>query len=326
MPGVRALVPAHRPRRAHRGSDAALPLRRPDRARDPGGAARGRRAHRGGARGAAVRRRAHDADGHAHRRGDRRHARRHPGRGLPSRPGRAGRRARARSASGSSASRRRFGQPRHRRAAARAGASCPTTRRCAVSTCRASSSSTPSQPRVQGITLAPRFAARSASSAWCASPTTAALTAGGLARLPLVVEEGVVIELGQVARIEEEPTPAMIRRKNGQRRLGFNVRTEGDLGGTASRVERAMREIELPEGATVGISGKVEEARATPAPPAGRERASRWSSCCCCSAARSAAGARWPIVRRHAAGGVRRRALRALRSPARPGTRARSSA
>ncbi len=36
MPGVRALVPAHRARRAHRGPDAALPLGRPGRARGPG--------------------------------------------------------------------------------------------------------------------------------------------------------------------------------------------------------------------------------------------------------------------------------------------------
>jgi cobalt-zinc-cadmium resistance protein CzcA len=94
-------------------------------------------------------------------------------------------------------------------------------------------------------------------------PNDGRLTAAGLARLPLVVEEGVVIELGQVASIEEQPTPAMIRRKNGQRRLGFNLRTEGDLGGTASRVERTLRDLELPEGAAVGISGRIEEARAT---------------------------------------------------------------
>jgi cobalt-zinc-cadmium resistance protein CzcA len=55
----------------------------------------------------------------------------------------------------------------------------------------------------------------------------------------------------------------MIRRKNGQRRLGFNVRVEEDLGGTAARIERSLRELELPRGTTVGISGKVEEARET---------------------------------------------------------------
>jgi cobalt-zinc-cadmium resistance protein CzcA len=116
---------------------------------------------------------------------------------------------------------------------------------------------------LQGIMLPPRFAGAQRIDRVLRFPNDGRLTASGLARLPLVVEEGVTIELGQVARIEEEPTPAMIRRKNGQRRLGFNLRTEGDLGGTASRVERAMRELDLPEGATVGISGKVEEARET---------------------------------------------------------------
>ena len=55
----------------------------------------------------------------------------------------------------------------------------------------------------------------------------------------------------------------MIRRKNGQRRLGFNVRTDGDLGGTARRIEARPRGLELPAGASVGIAGKVEEARET---------------------------------------------------------------
>jgi cobalt-zinc-cadmium resistance protein CzcA len=116
---------------------------------------------------------------------------------------------------------------------------------------------------VQGITLAPRLVGAQRIERVVRFPNDGRLTAAGLARLPLVVEEGVVIELGQVARIEEEPTPAMIRRKNGQRRLGFNLRTEGDLGGTARRVERAMRELELPAGTAVGISGRIEEARAT---------------------------------------------------------------
>jgi cobalt-zinc-cadmium resistance protein CzcA len=55
----------------------------------------------------------------------------------------------------------------------------------------------------------------------------------------------------------------MIRRKNGQRRLGFNVRVEEDLGGTATRIESVVRGLALPAGTTVGIGGKVEEARET---------------------------------------------------------------
>jgi cobalt-zinc-cadmium resistance protein CzcA len=116
---------------------------------------------------------------------------------------------------------------------------------------------------LHGIDMAPRFAGPQRIARVLRFPSDGRLTAEGLTRLPLVVEQGRVVELGQVARIEEGSTPAMIRRKNGQRRLGFNVRVAADLGGTASRIERALRELDLPRGTTVGISGKVEEARET---------------------------------------------------------------
>jgi cobalt-zinc-cadmium resistance protein CzcA len=116
---------------------------------------------------------------------------------------------------------------------------------------------------LHGIELQPRYVGPQRIERIVRFPSDGRLTAEGLTRLPLVVEEGRVVELGQVARVEEGPTPSMIRRKNGQRRLGFNVRVEEDLGGTASRIERALREVELPQGTTVGISGKVEEARET---------------------------------------------------------------
>ena len=114
-----------------------------------------------------------------------------------------------------------------------------------------------------GIALPPRYHGPQRIERVVRFPNDGRLTAEALTRLPLVVEEGRVVELGQVARIEEGSTPSMIRRKNGQRRLGFNVRVAEDLGGTAARVERAVRDVELPAGTTVGISGRVEEARAT---------------------------------------------------------------
>jgi cobalt-zinc-cadmium resistance protein CzcA len=116
---------------------------------------------------------------------------------------------------------------------------------------------------LQGIALAPRFEGPQRIERVVRFPSDGRLTAAALARLPMVVEEGRVIEVGQVARIEEAPTPAMIRRKNGQRRLGFNVRTAGDLGGTARRIESALAEVALPEGTTTALSGRVEEARET---------------------------------------------------------------
>jgi cobalt-zinc-cadmium resistance protein CzcA len=116
---------------------------------------------------------------------------------------------------------------------------------------------------LQGLPLAPRFDGPQRIERVVRFPSDGRVTPATLERLPLVVEEGKIVELGQVARFEEGTTPSMIRRKNGQRRLGFNVRTEGDLGGTARRIEAAMDEIELPESATWALAGKIEEARET---------------------------------------------------------------
>jgi len=116
---------------------------------------------------------------------------------------------------------------------------------------------------LHGLDLPPRYEGVQRIERVVRFPNDGRLTAAALARLPLVVEEGRIVELGQVASIEEAPTPSMVRRKNGQRRLGFNIRVARDLGGTASRIERAMNELELPPGATFALSGKVEEARET---------------------------------------------------------------
>jgi cobalt-zinc-cadmium resistance protein CzcA len=114
---------------------------------------------------------------------------------------------------------------------------------------------------LHGIPLPPRHLGPQRIERVVRFPGEGRLTAEGMGRLPLVVEEGRVVELGQVARVEEGTTPAMIRRRNGQRRLGFNVRVAEDLGGTARRVESAVRALDLPAGTTLGISGKVEQAR-----------------------------------------------------------------
>jgi heavy metal efflux system protein len=84
-----------------------------------------------------------------------------------------------------------------------------------------------------------------------------------LKRLPLVLEDGRTVELGQVARFEEATTPSLIRREAAQRRLGINLRVESDLGGTASRVEQLMAGVQLPKGTILQIGGRIEEARET---------------------------------------------------------------
>lgn len=84
-----------------------------------------------------------------------------------------------------------------------------------------------------------------------------------LRRLPVVVEEGRVFELGQLAVFSEESTPSVLRRESGQRRLALNVRAERDLGGTAKRVAEAVGKADLPKGTIVRYGGKIEEARET---------------------------------------------------------------
>lgn len=116
---------------------------------------------------------------------------------------------------------------------------------------------------LQGIPLEARFDGLQKIERVLRFPFDGRTTTESLKRLPIVVEEGRVVELGQLATLEEKPTASMVRRKNGQRRLGFNVRVEEDLGGTAKRLEAALAELKLPPGSALGLAGKIEEARET---------------------------------------------------------------
>ena len=80
---------------------------------------------------------------------------------------------------------------------------------------------------------------------------------------PLILEDGRALSLGQVVQFEETSTPTLVRRESAQRRIGLNIRTMGDLGGTAKRIERALEGVKLPEGTFVKLGGKIEEARET---------------------------------------------------------------
>lgn len=119
------------------------------------------------------------------------------------------------------------------------------------------------QAALQGLPLAPRFEGLQRIERVVRFPSDGRLTAESLKRLPIVVEEGRIVEVGQVSQLVEDAMPSMIRRKNGQRRLGLNIRTAGDLGGTAKRLESALAGLELPAGTTVALAGKIEEARET---------------------------------------------------------------
>lgn len=116
---------------------------------------------------------------------------------------------------------------------------------------------------LQGYDTAPRFDGPQRIERVVRFPDDGRTSPETLKRLPLVLDDGRVVELGQVARFEEASTPSLIRREAAQRRLALNVRTAGDLGGTADRLDKALKTMTLPKGTVVKLGGKIEEARET---------------------------------------------------------------
>ncbi|MBI3130309.1 MAG: efflux RND transporter permease subunit [Acidobacteria bacterium] len=116
---------------------------------------------------------------------------------------------------------------------------------------------------LQGLETEPRFDGPQRIERMIRFPNDGRISPETLKRLPIILEGGRIIDLGQVTRFEEASTPSMIRREAAQRRLALNIRTTGDLGGTANRVEQAMAGMDLPKGAVVKIGGQIEEARET---------------------------------------------------------------
>ncbi|MBP1770866.1 MAG: Cobalt-zinc-cadmium resistance protein CzcA [Holophagaceae bacterium] len=116
---------------------------------------------------------------------------------------------------------------------------------------------------LQGMETSPRFDGPQRIERVVRFPDDGRTSPETLKRLPLVLDGGRVVELGQVARFEEAATPSLIRREAAQRRLALNVRTSGDLGGTGDRLEQALKRLTLPKGTVVKLGGKLEEARET---------------------------------------------------------------
>ena len=82
----------------------------------------------------------------------------------------------------------------------------------------------------------------------------------GLSALPLPLSDGTSVPLGRVSDISFTPTPTLIQRHNGQRRLmvGFNVRGV-DLGSLLHRAEaRVMKQMKLPPGYRLTWGGQYE--------------------------------------------------------------------
>lgn len=116
---------------------------------------------------------------------------------------------------------------------------------------------------LQGLDTTPRFDGPQRIERIVRFPDDGRTSPETLKRLPLVLDDGRVVELGQVAHFEEASTPSLIRREAAQRRLALNVRTTGDLGGTADRLEKALNSLTLPKGTVVKLGGKIEDARET---------------------------------------------------------------
>ena len=82
----------------------------------------------------------------------------------------------------------------------------------------------------------------------------------GLSALPLPLSDGTSVPLGRVSDISYTPTPTLIQRHNGQRRLmvGFNVRGV-DLGSLLHRAEaRVIKQVKLPPGYRLTWGGQYE--------------------------------------------------------------------
>lgn len=81
----------------------------------------------------------------------------------------------------------------------------------------------------------------------------------GLEGLPLPVQGGGVVPLSRVADLSRTRGPALVARRNGQRRLvvGFNVRG-ADLGAAVEGAQRAARDVQLPSGFRLEWGGQYE--------------------------------------------------------------------
>lgn len=89
--------------------------------------------------------------------------------------------------------------------------------------------------------------------------TAGAPNAWSLDSLPLPVATGGVVPLSRVADITRTEGPALISRRNGERRLvvGFNVRG-ADLGTAVAGAQRAVKDLQLPSGFRLVWGGQYE--------------------------------------------------------------------
>ena len=87
--------------------------------------------------------------------------------------------------------------------------------------------------------------------------------AEAIGRLPIRADDGALVPLSDVARVEVEEEPGLIGREAGQRRLVVQCNVRGrDLGGFADEAQAAIsREVRLPAGYHLAWGGQFENLR-----------------------------------------------------------------
>jgi CzcA family heavy metal efflux pump len=86
-----------------------------------------------------------------------------------------------------------------------------------------------------------------------------------LALLPVTLDDGRLITLGDVARVRSDLGPSLVRRENAQRVAMLTANVAGqDLVGTVERVQQKLAaELQLPLGYRIAYGGQFEEAAAS---------------------------------------------------------------
>ena len=80
-----------------------------------------------------------------------------------------------------------------------------------------------------------------------------------IAALPIITNDGVLLTLGEVAKVAVADGPAMIRSENGRLAAFVYVDVRGrDIGGIVGDLKRLVADLRLPSGVTVAYSGQFE--------------------------------------------------------------------
>lgn len=82
----------------------------------------------------------------------------------------------------------------------------------------------------------------------------------GVDEVPVVLDNGVAVPLGEVARVESVQGPAKIDRQSGSRRVIVKANVRGrDVGGYVQEAQQAVEGVTLPKGYWIAWSGKYEQ-------------------------------------------------------------------